>query len=486
MKTPILAAIRCSLIFLVSAVAYAGSAQWNLNPTSGDWNAADNWTPMTVPNGPADIATFALSNTTFVSLSANTEVNEIAFTAAATNAYVIDTGDFGLTFSGTGIVNNSGFTQNFWTEAQGFGPAEIVFTNSATAGTDVSIFNIPGSTFFLNNSTAGGASIQNDLGNIIFFDASSAGNASIFVEDVAIVGFANISTAASAALRARGDIIFTDSSNADSATISSAGRISFYGSSTGGTAQIELFSVPYELQGTLDISAHNVPGMTIGSLEGDETATVFLGANNLTVGSKNLGTTFSGVIQDGGEGGGMGGSLTKIGTEALDLTGTNTYTGNTTINGGGLQVDGSITSDTFVNRGGRLAGTGTINGNVTNGHKGTVSPGGTLGMPGTLTVSNNYTQMPSATFLIQIGGADASQISVLDVHGNANLKGSLNPMLVNGFVPEVGQTFQFMNYASFTGFFSHIVNHVFDHGKKRWAVAYDPTGAVLSVVKNGR
>ena len=79
----ILAAIRCALMFLVPAVAYAGSAQWNLNPTSGDWNTAANWTPMTVPNGPADIATFGLSNTTYVSISANTEVNAITFTPAA-------------------------------------------------------------------------------------------------------------------------------------------------------------------------------------------------------------------------------------------------------------------------------------------------------------------------------------------------------------------------------------------------------------------
>jgi hypothetical protein len=28
----------------------AGSATWNLNPTSGDWNIAANWNPMTVPS----------------------------------------------------------------------------------------------------------------------------------------------------------------------------------------------------------------------------------------------------------------------------------------------------------------------------------------------------------------------------------------------------------------------------------------------------
>jgi PKD repeat protein len=40
MNTLIVAAIRCYLMFLVPAIAYAGSAQWDLNPASGDWNTA--------------------------------------------------------------------------------------------------------------------------------------------------------------------------------------------------------------------------------------------------------------------------------------------------------------------------------------------------------------------------------------------------------------------------------------------------------------
>jgi len=74
---------------LLPAVACAIIAQWDLDPISGDWNTAANWTPMGVPNGPADTATFALSNTTNVSISANTEVNGITFTSAATNPYTI-------------------------------------------------------------------------------------------------------------------------------------------------------------------------------------------------------------------------------------------------------------------------------------------------------------------------------------------------------------------------------------------------------------
>lgn len=71
-----------------------------------------------------------------------------------------------------------------------------------------------------------------------------------------------------------------------------------------GTAAISLFLGGFDdIPSIVDISGHNAPGVTMGSLEGEGNApfqpiTVFLGANNLTVGSNNLSTTFAGVIQD--------------------------------------------------------------------------------------------------------------------------------------------------------------------------------------------
>src|SRR6266496_3513972 len=123
MNKPILAVIRCSLMLLLPAGAYAISAQWDLDPISGDWNTAANWTPMTVPNGPADVATFGLSNTTDVSISENTEVNGIVFNAGA-DAFTITVpasdASLTLTISGVGITNNSGLTQNFVASAGAF------------------------------------------------------------------------------------------------------------------------------------------------------------------------------------------------------------------------------------------------------------------------------------------------------------------------------------------------------------------------------
>src|SRR4051812_13746508 len=114
MKTLIAAAIGCSLILLIPTASYAISAQWDLDPVSGEWNTPVDWTPNGVPNGPSDVATFGLSNTSGVFISADTEVDSIIFTPAATNSYstTVSSG-LTLTLSGSGITNNSGMAQNF-------------------------------------------------------------------------------------------------------------------------------------------------------------------------------------------------------------------------------------------------------------------------------------------------------------------------------------------------------------------------------------
>jgi hypothetical protein len=552
----------------------AGSATWDLNPGSGDWNTAANWTPMTVPNGSADTATFGLSNTTGLSVSANTEVNSITFTSTATNPYTITANPaFTLTLSGAGIINNSGVTQNFVTNGT-FG--QISFTNNATAGTST-IFtnnNGDGGTLFFNTSTAGNGTFMNksgtlsglvegfteffdtstagngtftnagsavpgtvDGGETVFNDASTAGSATINNNSAAnkpnnntgffggITFFGGTSTAGNATITNNGGTVagasggltffgglfggtptagnatitnnggtvsgfvgggttrFVGTSTADSATLianggtggGQGGTILFEDQSTGGTSRIEVFG-----NGNLDISFMNVPhqstrGVTVGSIEGD--GNIFLGGKNLTVGSSDLSTAFSGVIQDGGKNGGAGGSLTKIGTGTLILSGADTYTCNTDINGGALKVNGSITSNTRVVPSGTLAGNGTINGNVIN--NGRVSPGDALG---TLTINGNYTN--NARLLIDIAGANSGQFSLLDVVGSADLHGFLDPVLVDGFTPTIGQSFTFLDYASLTGAFSGIQDAVFNDGTERWVITYQATDAVLTATKN--
>lgn len=136
MKSPILfCATILTLVLGALNVVYADSATWSMNPTSGDWNDQANWTPPTVPNGPSDTATFTTSNTTEVSLSANTEISGIVFNPTA-SAFMISPNPVAtLTISGSGITNNSAAVQNFMTSPDAdFNHATILFTNTASAG----------------------------------------------------------------------------------------------------------------------------------------------------------------------------------------------------------------------------------------------------------------------------------------------------------------------------------------------------------------
>jgi fibronectin-binding autotransporter adhesin len=69
---------------------------------------------------------------------------------------------------------------------------------------------------------------------------------------------------------------------------------------------------------------------TVGSIAG--AGNILLGGATLTAGGNNSSTTFSGVISETG-------GLTKIGTGAFTLSGSNTFTGNVNINAGTLNLN---------------------------------------------------------------------------------------------------------------------------------------------------
>jgi len=133
----LVAAILMLLLAMGSSTALAGSATWNLNPTSGDWNTATNWMPPTVPNGPTDTATFGVSNITGISIMSDgpvTEVNGIVFDPGASAYTITISRGSPFVLSGVGITNNSGSLQNFSAGAFLSNLGRISFTNNATAG----------------------------------------------------------------------------------------------------------------------------------------------------------------------------------------------------------------------------------------------------------------------------------------------------------------------------------------------------------------
>ena len=197
----------------------------------------------------------------------------------------------------------------------------------------------------------------------------------------------------------------------------------------------------------LDLNNFN---QTIGALAGSGRVT--LGSARLITGGNSASTTFSGVIANSGEG---VGSLTKIGTGTQTLTGINTYTGDTNVNGGVLSVNGSIASpNTFVNPGGTLGGTGFVLGHAMN--AGIVSPGNS---PGTLSIGGNYTQLSNGTLQIAVLGAQPGQFSVLAVGGKAALAGTLQVVKENGATLKGGDRLKILTaVGGVTGVFGTTVN----------------------------
>ncbi|WP_429388930.1 autotransporter domain-containing protein [Pseudomonas sp. YL-218 TE3947] len=100
------------------------------------------------------------------------------------------------------------------------------------------------------------------------------------------------------------------------------------------------------------------------------------------------------------------GSLIKSGAGRLMLTGDNTYRGPTTVNGGLLAVNGSLTSAVTVNDSGTLGGNGRIAALTANAG-GTVAPGNSIG---TLHVSGDVTFAAGSTYAVELSPTRSDQI----------------------------------------------------------------------------
>lgn len=111
------------------------------------------------------------------------------------------------------------------------------------------------------------------------------------------------------------------------------------------------------------------------------------------------------------------GGLHKRGSGSLELTGNNSYTGDTTISGGRLAVNGTLASAVTVEREGTLGGSGTV-AQVDN--YGTLAPGNSVG---TLTASGDYTAHAGSVHELEVGPAGATDRLV--VGGAAHIDGTL-------------------------------------------------------------
>lgn len=144
---------------------------------------------------------------------------------------------------------------------------------------------------------------------------------------------------------------------------------------------------------------------SVASIAGD--GTIQLGAATLTTGRSGASTTFSGSIQ------GTGG-LTKVGAGTLTLAGSNTYSGTTAINGGRINLSGSLIGPVSVDNGGTFSvvsgGGVNLGNNVT---IVTMSDGNTLFNSGSLVAGNGSTGVSA------VNSNDIENLNILTVGNNS-------------------------------------------------------------------
>jgi autotransporter-associated beta strand protein len=225
---------------------------------------------------------------------------------------------------------------------------------------------------------------------------------------------------------------------------------------------------------TLDISQTNT-GASVGALFSfGNTGIVALGSKTLTI-TLSSGTFFGGVIQDGGVGGGTGGSVVIASGVQQSFYGTNTYTGTTTIAAGGeldlinsAGSDGSIATSSNVIANGifdiaslsagtsikSLTGSGNVNLGantltITNGNGNfagiidDASFGGGLTMAGgtqTLSGINTYTGATTVNGGTLVVDGSIVSASIVNAGGTLAGSGTVGSVVVNGGTLAPGST----------------------------------------------
>ena len=314
-----------------------------------------------------------------------------------------------------------------------------------------------------NNSFSGG--IELNAGSVTMLNSGVLGNGGLtvtgngsLVVELAHTGFAPISINSGASLQ-----LVTNQAYALQSVLSGSGTLV-----KDGTADLSLMAIsPNSFSGLFDVvkgqlvsqisgSLGTNPSLNIGSngtvsLAGSETIDALSGTGSLVignggtlnVGSLNSSSTFGGAISGAG-------TLQKIGTGNLTLTGTSVIDGVTSVSAGRLNIASGAnltSSQVTVANNATLGGSGSLSGSVTVNSGGTLTPGSSNGT-GSLTVGSlTMDQGSTLTVALDTPGVNYQTIgqgTSVSVTGNLALNGvSLSVTDAGGFGPGLYRLFDY-------------------------------------------
>ena len=369
-------------------------------------------------------------------------------------------GKITINISGTGQYDGiiSG-TSNV--EVMGGGTLTFLATNTYSGTTTISD---PGTNLVVGLSTysGGGATGTLGTGNVILNDPTAQfkylrSDTSTIANSFSGSGGIVIGDGSSAPI-----VTFTGTNTYAGSTWIQSGTLKAGSASAFSSSSKYSFNVNNSTAGVLDLGTAS---QSIGMLDGGSNGTVKLGANTLTIAglgtSAGIDRTFAGAIQGTG-------SLIVSGTASNKqiLSGTNTFTGGLTVNGGTLVITGSTATVTSITTGsgGTLQwGDGTTNGTLASI---AITDNGTLAYYNTnaTTLSQNIT----GTGGLVVGNGGATNTVALTLTGTNTFSGDIT---VNPYA-----TLQFGNLGA-TGYANSSTGALVVNG----TVTFSHVGATVAV-----
>jgi len=221
--------------------------------------------------------------------------------------------------------------------------------------------------------------------------------------------------------------------------------------------------------GTLDLSGLT---QTVSNLSGGEDGEINIEGGALTVDQAGS-TTFAGAITGSG-------SFTLTGGGVIELSGTNTYTGDTNVEDGLLRINGSVASDVNIGPNGVLGGAGDIGGDVVVGSGGIVGPGNS---PGTLTVAGDFTFASGSTYQVEVLGD--GQHDLIVVGGATTIESGVQvEVLAGGLISDYGRLNQYDILTSAGGITGRFAGVTSDMAFLTPYLVYSANAVRLDLIRN--